>query len=143
MLNLSDIIREFQETDDDFRLDLLLDYAEKLPMFPAEIQNRIRHEQQRIPECQTPVYLEVTAENHHLKIRADVPPESPTVQGVISILMNVLDGRPIREIEEIPTDLIYRLGLQHKIGSVRLLGINAILTRLRHMIKQLTNTKQL
>lgn len=143
MPNLNDIIREFQETDDDFRLDLLLDYAEKLPMLPTEIQNRIRQEQQRVPECQTPVYLEVTAKDHVLKIQADVPPESPTVRGVISILLNALDGRPIQEIEEIPTDLLNRLGLQNKIGSVRLLGINAILTRLRRMIKQVICTEQL
>lgn len=143
MPNLSDIIREFQETDHDFRLELLLDYAEKLPVLQTEIQNRIRQKQLRIPECQTPVYLEVTVEDHHLKIWADVPSESPTVRGIISVLLNALDGRPIQEIEEIPTDLLYRLGLQNKIGSVRLLGINAILIRLRHMIEQVTNTEQL
>ncbi|OGB69970.1 MAG: hypothetical protein A2Y94_08990 [Caldithrix sp. RBG_13_44_9] len=137
MPKLQEIIKEFQETDEDFRLDLLLDYSEKLPHLPEEIQNHLRQEQHQIPECQTPVYLEVFTQNQHLKIRAEVPPESPTVRGIISILFSALDSCLLKNLEEIPIDLLRRLGLDKKIGTLRSHGINAIVHRIRHEIKQL------
>jgi len=138
MEKLQEIIKEFQETDEEFRLDLLLDYSDKLPHLPEKIQTTLRQEKHRVPECQTPVYLEIFAENQQLKIQAEVPPESPTVRGIISILFFALDGCPLKNPEEIPIDLLHRLGLDKKIGTLRSQGINAILHRLRRAIKQLT-----
>jgi cysteine desulfuration protein SufE len=137
MGKLKEIIQEFQEIDEDFRLELLLDYSEKLPPLPKELQTKFHHEHQRVPECQTPVYLEITTENQHLKIRADVPAESPTVRGVISILINALDGCSLKNLEEIPIDLLPQLGLGQKIGTLRSQGINAIIQRMRREIKRL------
>ena len=137
MGRLKEIIQEFQEIEEEFRLELLLDYSEKLPSLPREVQTEIRQQQYRVPECQTPVYLEIFTENQHLKIRADVPPESPTVRGVISILVNALDGRSLKNLEEIPIDLLHQLGLGQKIGTLRSQGINAIIQRLRKEIKRL------
>ena len=134
MGKLQDIIKEFQETDEEFRLDLLLDYSEKLPRLPEKIQTILHQEKHRIPECQTPVYLGIFAENQQLKIQAEVPPESPTVRGIISILFFALDGCSLKNLEEIPTDLLHRLGLNKKIGTLRSQGINAILHRLRREI---------
>ena len=112
MEKLQEIIKEFQETDEEFRLDLLLDYSDKLPHLPEKIQTTLRQEKHRVPECQTPVYLEIFAENQQLKIQAEVPPESPTVRGIISILFFALDGCPLKNPEEIPIDLLHRLGLK-------------------------------
>ncbi len=137
MSKLQEIIKEFQETDEDFRLDLLLDYSDKLPRLPEDIQTTIHQEKHRIPECQTQVYLEVSTQNQHLKIRAEVPPESPTVRGILSILFSALDGCALKNLEEIPTDLLRRLGLDKKIGTLRSHGINAIIHRIRSEIKKL------
>ena len=137
MGKLKEIVQDFREIDEDFRLDLLLDYSEKLPPLPMELHSKIRHQQYRVSECQTPVYLEITSENNHLKIQVDVPSESPTIRGIISLLVIALNGCSLKNLEEIPVDLLHRLGLANRIGSLRFQGINAIIHRLRREIKQL------
>jgi cysteine desulfuration protein SufE len=141
MGKLQNIIKKFQETDEEFRLDLLLDYSEKLPRLPEKIQTKLRQEKHRVPECQTPVYLEISAENQQLLIQAEVPPESPTIRGIISILSLALNGCSLKNLEEIPTDLLTRLGLNKKIGTLRSQGINAIIQRMRCEIKQLVDVE--
>jgi cysteine desulfuration protein SufE len=137
MGKLLEIIKDFQETDEEFRLDLLLDYSEKLPRLPEDIQTIVHQEKYRVPECQTPVFLEIFTQNQYLKIRAEVPPESPTVRGIISILFYALNGCSLKHLEEIPTDLLRRLGLEKKIGTLRSQGINAIIHRMRREIQQM------
>jgi cysteine desulfuration protein SufE len=133
---LDNIIEEFQSLDKDFRLELLLDYAEKLPALPPEFQEDKQKEMALVPECQTPVYLFIGTENDTIEIYAEVAPESPTIRGVVSILVHALQGTPVQTIENIPYDLIYKLGLAHKIGSMRSHGINAIIQRIKERIKQ-------
>jgi cysteine desulfuration protein SufE len=133
---LDNIIEEFQSIDEDFRLELLLDYSEKLPPLPQELQENKQKEMKQVPECQTPVYLYIRIENDTIQIFAEVAPESPTVRGMVSILVHALQGNTMQTVENIPFDLTYKLGLAHKIGAMRTHGINAIVQRIKEQIKK-------
>jgi len=136
MNKLETTIHQFQSLDDDFRLDLLLDYAEKLPVLPEKYQAAKDIGLNRVHECQTPVYLWVEVEQGKVKIFADVAEEAPTVRGIVSILVNSLTDASPAEIENIPNDLLFRLGIGQRVGMVRIQGLSAILYRIKKEVEK-------
>jgi cysteine desulfuration protein SufE len=135
--HLQDIIKTFQSTDDDFKLELLLDYSDRLPSpSPDFLQNKERNVS-RISECQTPVYISITAADGKVVMQADVPPESPTVRGIVSIIWYAIEGLDLDNLMPIPLNLLNQLGLTRKIGMLRLNGITAILRRVNQQIEML------
>nr|MBA3498083.1 SufE family protein [Gemmatimonadales bacterium] len=88
----------------------------------------------RVHECQTPVYLWVEVDQGKVHIHADVPPESPTVRGFISLLARNLDGAAPAEVAQIPDDLLDQLGLSETLGMTRTQGLTAILYRIKRSV---------
>ena len=82
-------------------------------------------------ECQTPVFLWLERENGTLRLFADVPRESPTVRGFVSLLVSVLDGQPVSLAASLPLDLLHQLGLEEALGMMRTQGLSAIVRRVR------------
>lgn len=141
MNRISEIIEEFQSVDDDFKLELLLDYADKLPPVPQNYSEIINQENNLVSECQTRVHLFVEYVDHRVRIYAEVPPESPTVRGMVSILIEAYNGATPEEVLAIPTNLLQKLGLAEKIGALRSRGIGAIIQRLKNEVRQATSEK--
>ena len=83
MSKLDDIIAIFQSVDPPLRLELLLDYANRLPPLPEQYRAQRDAGFNRIPECMTPVFLWVEV-NGAVTLHADVAEESPTVKGFVS-----------------------------------------------------------
>jgi len=135
MSRLEEIIETFRAMDDDFRLELLLDYAEKLPPLPEQYQSEGQLEAHKVHECQTPVSLWVEVKNGKVQIFADVPRESPTVRGFISILISAFNGAAPETVLNAPSDLLNRTGLAHTIGMVRIQGLSAILRRIKEEVR--------
>ena len=106
---LQTIVDTFQSAPKQLRLQLLLEYSKKVPPLPAELAEN-RGELERVHECQTPVYLWVEVDDGRVHIYADVPPESPTVRGFISLLARSLEGAAPEDVARIPDDLLDRLG---------------------------------
>lgn len=136
MNKLNETIQQFQSLDYDFRLDLLLDYSEKLPALPEKYQTAKEAGLNRVHECQTPVYLWVEVGHGKVKLFADVAEEAPTVRGFVSILVNALDGASPSEIENIPNDLLFKLGLGHHVGMVRVQGLSSIIPKIKKEIRK-------
>ena len=132
LAKLCDIIDLFQSADPDVRLELLLDYARKLPPLPERLIEARDTGLNRVPECVTPVFLFTEADDDgRLRLYADVGADSPTVRGLMSILVNGCDNEPARSIAQLPMDLLMRLGLGQKIGTQRTLGFSGIVARLK------------
>ena len=85
-------------------------------------------------ECQTPVFLWVEVEGGQVHIHADVPRESPTVRGFVSLLARTLDGASPEAVAGIPDDLLDQLGLSETLGMTRTQGLTAILHRIKHSV---------
>jgi cysteine desulfuration protein SufE len=82
----------------------------------------------------TPVFLWVEVENGQVHIHADVPRESPTVRGFVSLLARSLDGEPPEVVAKVPDDLLDQLGLSETLGMTRTQGLTAILHRIKRSV---------
>jgi cysteine desulfuration protein SufE len=134
MPSLESLIPRFKSADRTTRLETLLDYARNLPPLPdrLEAEKALGHNQ--VHECQTPVFLWTEVTDGQVHIHADVPPESPTVRGFISLLIRTLDGRPPSAVAAVPDDLLDQLGLSETLGMNRTQGLSAILSRVKQSV---------
>ncbi len=128
---LADIIDVFQSVDADMRLDLLLDYSRQLPAIPERFHEARDEGLGRVEECMTPVFLWTEKDEGRLRIYADVADEAPTVKGFVSILVSAFDEAPCDDVSTAPSDLLKQLGLDGKIRMNRVVGLSAILDRIK------------
>ncbi len=133
---LEELIEEFAEVEPRERLEILLEYAENLPPLPPEYEQRRQAGENRVHECQTPVYLWVTIEDGRLRIIADVAPEAPTVKGFVGMLVEALSDQPPQAALNIPANLLSRMGLVEALGMVRMRGLSGIVNRIRNEVRR-------
>lgn len=141
MTGLENIIKRFQGADRETRLELLLDFANRLPPLPEKYQQAVAQGINRVHECQTPVYLFMEPVNGHVEIFADVPREAPTVRGFLSMLIKGLKGATPEEVVAIPGDLLDRLQLSELLGMTRMQGLSAVVQRLKRMAQSVSSEK--
>ena len=133
---LSEIIDTFQSVDPEMRLELLLDYSKKLPPLPQRFHAQRDAGLNRVPECQTPVFLWVESNGNGVQMHADVAEESPTVRGFISILIQAFQGTSAKDIAESPNELLSLLGLSNHIRMTRAVGLTAVLARIKREVSK-------
>jgi cysteine desulfuration protein SufE len=134
MPTLDTVIPRFKAADRTTRLETLLDYSRKLPPLPERFRNERARDEHRVDECQTPVFLWVEVDEQKVHIHADVPPESPTVRGFISLLARTLNGAAPADVARVPDDLLDQLGLSETLGMTRTQGLTAILYRIKRSV---------
>ncbi|MBA3345820.1 MAG: SufE family protein [Gemmatimonadales bacterium] len=134
MPSLATLIPRFKSADRTTRLETLLDYSRKLPPLPQRLELEKERDEHRVHECQTPVFLWVEVDQGQVHIHADVPRESPTVRGFISLLARSLDGVAPAEVAQVPDDLLDQLGLSETLGMTRSQGLTAILHRIKRSV---------
>lgn len=134
MPTLETLIPRFQAADRQTRLETLLDYSKKLAPLPERLEAEKQLGHNRVHECQTPVFLWVELNGDQVHIHADVPRESPTVRGFISLLARSLDGQTPEAVSRIPNDLLDQLGLSETLGMTRTQGLTAILHRIKSSV---------
>lgn len=134
---LDRIVRRFKSADKQTRLELLLDYSRKLPELPAELHEARDRGLNRVPECQSPVYLYLGREGDGLVLHADAPREAPTVRGFVSLLAKGIHGATPTEVQALPADLLDQLGLAEALGMTRMHGLTAMIGRVKRMAGEL------
>lgn len=127
-------IARLSAADRNTRLETLLELSTKLPPLPAPLLAAKARGEQLVPECQTPVHLWVEVTGGAVHLHADVPRESPTVRGFVSLLIQALDGLPPEEIAAVPDDLLHALGLDDALGMMRTQGLSAIVRRVKRAV---------
>jgi cysteine desulfuration protein SufE len=138
MASLENIVKRFQGADRATRLELLLDFADRLPPLPEKYREAVAQGVNRVHECQTPVYLFMEPVNGGVQIHADVPREAPTVRGFLSMLIKGLNGAKPEEVAAIPNDLLDRLQLTDALGMTRMQGLSAVVQRIKAMAKKVS-----
>jgi cysteine desulfuration protein SufE len=134
MPSLDSLIPRFKAADRQTRLETLLDYSKRLPPLPERYEAEKQQGNNRVHECQTPVYLWVEVDQGRVHIHADVPRESPTVRGFISLLARTLDNQTPEAVAQLPDDLLDQLGLSETLGMTRTQGLTAILNRIKRSV---------
>ncbi len=126
-------IQRFAGSDRQTRLELLLDYAQKLPPLPERLASLRDQGINRVPECQSPVFLFLEKEDDGVVLHADAPREAPTVRGFVSLLARAIRGATPADVASLPGDLLDRLGLTEALGMTRMQGLAAMVGRLKRM----------
>ena len=138
---LEKTVRRFRGTDKQTRLELLLDYSKKLPPLPERFHAARDQGINRVPECQSPVFLYMEREGNGVVLYADAPREAPTVRGFVSLLIKGLHGASPAAIAAIPGDLLDQLGLTEALGMTRMHGLTAMVGRIKRMAEELGSTE--
>jgi len=136
MNRLEEIAEPFQMADRDFRLELLLDYADKLPELPDDYVPLRDAGMNMVHECQSPVFLMAEVNDGTVRVIGDVPKEAPTARAFVSILREAFDGEPPQEVLDAPRDALRVLGLSELLGMQRTQGLSAIYGRFRRQVEE-------
>lgn len=131
---LQEIVEEFQLAEGQEKLELLLEYSEKMPPLPDRLDKNTNMEQ--IHECMTPVFVHAEVVNGGMHYFFDVPEESPTVRGYAAILGEGLSGASPEAVVGVPAAFYLDMGLQRVLTMQRLNGIGAILAHIKRLATQ-------
>lgn len=129
---LGEIIEDFQWSDGREKVEMLLEYAEKMPDLPEKYQNQ-QADMDLVEECMTPVYVQAEVEGKRMRFYFNVPAESPTVRGFASLLAEGLNDLTPEQVLQIPMDFHHQMGLQNVLTNQRLNGITAILAHMKQL----------
>lgn len=130
--NLQEIVDDFASMTREEKLETLIAYAESFPPLP-ERYKKLRDEMESVPECMTPVFLVAEKESDDkIAFHFDIPPESPTVRGLASVLFNGLNDSTIEEILSVPADFFLPMNLQEAISQQRINGFIGVLAHMKH-----------
>jgi len=85
-----------------------------------------------VPECMTPVSLIGEKQpDGGVTFYFDIPPQSPTVRGLASILASGLNGSKPEEILSVPGDFFLPMNLQEAISQQRINGFIGVLAHMK------------
>lgn len=126
---------EFLELPEEERLQLLLEFSNELPALPAHLVDHPEL-QERVVECQSPVYIYVEVEDGVVTMHATAPPEAPTTRGFASILAQGLTGLTVDEALGVPDDYPQSIGLTRAVSPLRIAGMTGMLLRAKNQIRR-------
>ena len=135
---LREIIEDFQWSEGREKLELLLDFSERMPPLPDWLVAE-RDQMEQIHECMTPVLVRAVIQDGRMSFYFDIPAESPTVRGYAAILAEGLQGATPQEILRVPGDFFQEMGLDKVLSSQRLNGISAILAYVKRLALEAMN----
>lgn len=129
---LQEIVDDFASMTREEKLETLIGYAESFPLLPERFRDA-RSKMEAVPECMTPVFLiaEKDAANR-IVFHLDIPPQSPTVRGLASVLFNGLNGLTLEEILSVPADFFLPMKLDEAVSQQRLNGFMGVLAHMKH-----------
>jgi len=137
-MNMSNLPSRLQEIVDDFasmtreeKVETLIAYSESLPALPDRLKDA-RDKMDPVPECMTPVFLHGEKQaDGGIQFYFDIPPQSPTVRGLASILASGLNGLKPEEILSVPADFFLAMNLQEAISQQRINGFVGVLAHMK------------
>ncbi len=134
---LQEIVDDFASMTREEKLETLLAYAETLPPLPDRLKERF-DQMEDVPECMTPVrVLAEKQDDGSLVYHFDIPPQSPTVRGLASVLANGLNGSKPEEIIAVPADFYLPMKLEEAVTQQRITGLIGVLAHMKHIALQM------
>jgi cysteine desulfuration protein SufE len=137
---LQEIVDDFASMSREEKIETLVAYSESLPSIPDRLKDQ-RDKMDDVPECMTPVCLLGEKESDGgVTFYFDIPPQSPTVRGLASILASGLNGLKPEEILSVPGDFFLPMNLQEAISQQRINGFIGVLAHMKQTaVKLLEN----
>lgn len=128
---LQEILEDIASMSREEKLEMLIAFAESLPDLPERLKEE-RVKMESVPECMTPVFIFAEKEeNAGIVFHLDIPPQSPTVRGLASILLGGLNGCTLEEIISVPADFYTPMKLQEAVSQQRINGFIGVLAHMK------------
>jgi len=138
---LQEIVDDFASMTREEKIETLVAYSESLPPLPERLKEQ-RDKMEPVPECMTPVFLHGEKEsNGGIVFYFDIPPQSPTVRGLASLLANGLNGATPEEILSVPMDFFLPMKLQEAISQQRINGFVGVLAHMKQTAVRLMENR--
>lgn len=129
------ILEDFQDTPSSSKLDLLLEFSEKLPELPLEYADRPEL-LERVEECQSPVFLFTEISSQMVQVYLTAPREAPTTRGFAAILQIALDKQSVEDVLAFDDSFITKLGLSELVSPLRIRGMHGMLVRIKRQVRE-------
>lgn len=130
-MRLSELFLEFEGLDARERLEMLVEFSDSLPGLSAERAAVPPPDECRVRECQTPVDLWIDVVDGRVHLEAIVPRQSPTIRGLVALMIEGLEGSPADEVIAMPADVLAPLGLGEALGMQRLHGTQGLIAAIK------------
>jgi len=138
---LQEIVDDFASMSREEKIETLIGYAETFPPLPDWLKEE-REKMDPVPECMTPVCLfPEKLPDGGLTFHFDIPPQSPTVRGLASILANGLNGSKPEEIIAVPADFFAPMKLEEAITQQRINGFIGVLAHMKQAAVRMLENK--
>ena len=134
-MRLDELIVELDELEPDEKLEWLVEFADQLPEVSPDKQVQPFPDDCRIRECQTAVHLWVQVNNGRIHLEADVPRKSPTVRGLVALVVCGLEGATVEEGLALQDDMVSKLGLATVLGMTRQQGFRGVISRIKRELR--------
>ncbi len=135
-VKLQEIVDDFASMSREEKVETLVAYSESFPPLPDWLKGE-REKMEAVPECMTPVFLFAEKQaNGGLHFHFDIPPQSPTVRGLATILATGLDGATPEEVLSVPPDFFAPIKLDEAISQQRINGFIGVLSHMKHAATQ-------
>ena len=120
------VVEEFSMFDEWLdKYEYLIELGKNLETFPVELKTDDR----LIKGCQSRVWLDVKAEDGKLFFRADS--DAIITKGIISLLIQVYNGRTAAEIRADDFSFVEDIGLRENLSPTRANGLNSMIETIR------------
>jgi cysteine desulfuration protein SufE len=134
---LQEIVDDFASMTREEKIESLIAYSESLPSIPDRLKDQ-RENMDDVPECMTPVQLLGEKDpDGGVTFYFEIPPQSPTVRGLASVLANGLNGSEPEEILSVPADFFVPMNLQEAISQQRINGFIGVLAHMKQVAVRL------
>lgn len=130
-MSINDYLLELSDLTPSEKLEWLVEFADELPEISVEKREFPFPEMCRVQECQTAVHLWVTVSEGKIHLEAHVPRKSPTVRGLVALVVRGLEGEDVAEGLSLPDDLVAHLGLASVVGMTRQQGFRGVIARIK------------
>lgn len=135
-MKLEESLAEFADVEPEEALEMLMEFGEQLPPLSPDRDAEQLPATCLVRECQTPVYLWVDVINGHMRLEAFVTEKSPTVRGLVALLVDGLQGATPHEVLNLPDNLLPQLGLQETLGMTRQRGLAGVIARIKRVARE-------
>ena len=130
---LQEIVDDIASMSREEKLETLIGYAESFPELPERYKEE-RDKMEAVPECMTPVFLIAEKQDDGgLIFHFDIPPQSPTVRGLASILASGLNGCKPEEVLAVPADFYLPMKLEEAVSGQRINGFRGVLAHMKQV----------
>ncbi|AHE98909.1 SufE family protein [Thioalkalivibrio paradoxus] len=136
MMTLDEVVETFELLGDwDQRYQYLVELGQKLPPLPEHA----RTEENRVKGCMSQVWVSAYRDaDQGQRIRYHGDCDTSIIKGVLTLLIQIADGRRVEEIEELDVDEFFeRLQLDDHLSPNRHVGVYAIVDLMKAQARAL------